>query len=72
MKEQFAALMAKIQENKPLLIKVGVVLAGALVGAVVGTAIANAQQEYTFDESELLGLETDEETEDDETESEEE
>jgi len=60
MNEKLLALAAKIKENKAVIIKIGAILAGAVVGGVIATVIANAQQEYPFDESELLGLETDE------------
>jgi len=59
----------KVKENKAVVIKVAAILAGAALGAFVATVIENAQQQYEYSESELLGLgeedleeESDEET----------
>lgn len=64
MKEQLVALWAKasnaVVENKEVLIKVGGILIGATVGALVATAIANAQEdEQLFFEEDSLLIETD-------------
>jgi len=40
--------MIKAEENKELLIRVGLGVAGALVGAAIATAIANSQEEPLF------------------------
>jgi len=69
MKEKLFALVMKVKENKAVVIKVAAILAGAALGAFVATVIENAQQQYEYSESELLGLgeedleeESDEET----------
>ena len=69
MKEKLFALVLKVKENKAVVIKVAAILAGAALGAFVATVIENAQQQYEYSESELLGLgeedleeESDEET----------
>ena len=69
MKEKLFELVMKVKENKAVVIKVAAILAGAALGAFVATVIENAQQQYEYSESELLGLgeedleeESDEET----------
>jgi hypothetical protein len=56
MKEKLAVLWEKIKENKGVIIKAGAIVAGAALGALVATAIANAQDDYLATEVELLGL----------------
>lgn len=63
-KEKLLALVAKMKENKQVLIKAGLILTGAVVGGVIAAAIARAQETEEFTEEELLGLESDEEAED--------
>jgi len=50
MKDQLQAIWAKAVEHKQLLIQIGATLAGAFVGAVVASAIANARNDMLLEE----------------------
>lgn len=56
MKEKLAALWAKVVANKPLVIKVGGSVAGALLGAVVASLIATAQEEALLEEELTMSI----------------
>lgn len=45
MKDMFEGLMNKIKDNKATVIRVGGIVIGALVGVVVGTIIANSEEQ---------------------------
>jgi hypothetical protein len=58
MKDQMLALLEKAKENKDLLIRLGGITLGAALGALIATAISNAQTtEFPIDP---LGPTTDE------------
>ena len=50
MKEKLQQLVELAKENKELLIKVGVGVAGALVGALVATVVANQADQAFWEE----------------------
>lgn len=69
MKEMFARLAQKAKENKEVLIKIGAAVGGALIGALVVSAITHYQDEthWTNPDDELDSIDQ-EETEDEESE----
>jgi hypothetical protein len=56
MKEQLLAIWAKVQANKPLVIQVGAILAGAALGALAASIVNAAQEESLIEEVETTPL----------------
>jgi len=65
LKEKMAALWAKAVDNKELLIKVGLTLAGVAVGAITTSIVANIQERNILEE--LLMVQDEEEDEDEDS-----
>lgn len=62
MKEKLAALWAKVVENKIVVIKAGVTLAGALIGAGIATLIEEVREDVLMEEMALVSLDEEETT----------